>query len=222
MEWSKTLGPSYTVLRVRLEPGEEVWSEPGAMMLVRGEVEVKTTSGGLGRAFLRRLAGGESFFFNVFRAESPAEVWLVPGIPGDIEAIELHGDEWVIQDTSYLAHYGDVEVSAGFRGLRGLVAEGELFWLKARGRGVVWVNSYGGIARVDVAPGERVIVDNFHFVAMPASTEYSVRKLGGLKTLVFGGEGLVIEVEGPTTLYLQTRTLPPLARLLARFLPRHR
>jgi len=129
LDWSKMLGPAYTVLRVRLEPGEELWSEPGAMMLFRGEVEVKTESGGIGRALLRKLAGGESFFFNVFRAESPAEVWLVPGIPGDIEAIELRGDEWVIQDTSYLAHYGDIEVSAGFRGLRGLIAAGEVFWL---------------------------------------------------------------------------------------------
>ncbi|ALL02021.1 hypothetical protein Pyrde_1978 [Pyrodictium delaneyi] len=220
MRWDKTLGPAYTVLRVHLEPGEELWSEPGAMMLMKGDVEVKTTSGGIGRAILRKLAGGESFFFNIFRAHSPAEIWLVPETPGDIEAIELRDDEWLIQDTSYLAHYGDVEVSAGFRGIRGFIAEGELFWLKASGRGIVWINSYGGIERVEVPPGEKVIVDNFHFVAMPAFTRYNVRKIGGLKTLVFGGEGLVIEVEGPTVLYLQTRTLPPLARLLAKFLPK--
>ena len=189
-------------------------------MLMKGDVEVKTTSSGIGRAILRKLAGGENFFFNILRAHSPAEIWLVPETPGDIEAIELRDDEWLIQDTSYLAHDGDVEVSAGFHGIRGFIAEGELFWLKTSGRGTVWINSYGGIERVEVPPGEKVIVDNFHFVAMPAFTRCNVRKIGGLKTLVFGGEGLAIEAEGPTILYLQTRTLLPLARLLAKFLPR--
>ncbi|KSW11454.1 hypothetical protein CF15_00950 [Pyrodictium occultum] len=219
MEWSKEYSPAYTVLKVRLDPGEELWSQPGAMMLIRGSVEVGTESGGLGSALLRRLVGGESFFLNRFRAESPAEIWLVPNLPGDIEALELRGDEWVVQDTSYLAHHGDLKVSARFRGIRGLVAEGELFWLSVRGTGTLWVNSYGAIDRVEVPAGERITVDNYHFVAMPADTEYRVRKLGGMKTLFFGGEGLVIEVEGPAVLYLQTRTLPQLVAEIARRLP---
>lgn len=218
MRWEKGRGLAYTILKIRLEPGEEVTAEPGAMMLVKGEVSVRTSSGGLLRGLARRLMGGESIFLNTYRAVTPSEVWLVPPLPGDIEAVDVNG-EWVVQDASYLAHYGSIEVSVAWRGLRGLIAEGELVWLKVKGRGVLWVSSYGAVERLEVGAGEKVLVDNAHFVAMPAGTSYKVRKMGGLKTFVLGGEGFVLEVRGPTTLLLQTRTLPPLAEALARYLP---
>ncbi len=60
--------------------------------------------------------------------------------------------------------------------------------------------------------------DNFHFVAMPASTKYKIRKFGGWKSFFLGGEGFVVEVEGPTVLYLQTRILPPLAYAIRKFI----
>jgi len=220
LKWVKEHGPAYTVLKVYLDPGESVTAEPGAMMLYRGEVEVETSSHGIGAALRRALLGGESFFLNTYHAVGSAEIWFVPGTPGDIEAIELEGGEWVVQDTSYLAHYGDVKVSAGYRGFRGLLAEGELFWLKVSGVGTVWVSSYGAIERVEVPAGERMVVDNYHLVAMPADTSYSIRKFGGLKSFLFGGEGFVVEVDGPATLLVQTRILPPLARLLAKYIQR--
>ncbi len=212
--------PAYSILRVHLDPGEELWSEPGAMVLLRGDIEVSTESGGLGAALKRRLFGGESFFLNRYRAGAGGgEVWLAPGVPGDIEAVEIDG-EWIVQDTSYLAHYGDVRVSAKFAGFKGLIAEGELFWVKVEGRGIVWLSSYGGIEAVEVAAGERLIVDNYHLVALPADARFEIRKFGGLKTFLFGGEGFVVEVEGPAKIYIQTRILPPLARLVARYIRR--
>ncbi len=216
MKWSIESRPSYSVLKIWLDPGEEITSEPGAMMLVKGEVRVKTSSQGILRGFLRMLAG-ESFFLNTYQAITPSEIWFVPPLPGDISAIRINGD-WVIQDYSYLAHYGDVGVSVAWRGARGLLAEGELVWLKASGQGIVWVNAYGAIEKVYVPEGERIVVDNFHFVAMPASVDYRIRMLGGVKTTLFGGEGLVVEVKGPATIYLQTRTLPSLIQVMRRFL----
>lgn len=218
MKWTKEHGPAYTILKVSLEPGEEVTAEPGAMMLIRGDVDVKTSSGGFLKGLLRRALGGESFFLNTYRARGPAEVWFVPPLPGDIGVIDLDG-EWVVQDMSYLAHYGDVDVSIAWRGLKGLIAEGELFWLKLSGRGRVWVSAYGALEEVEVPAGERIIIDNMHFVAMPADVDYKIRKVGGLKTFFFGGEGFVIEVRGPAKILVQTRILPTLARILAKFLP---
>lgn len=220
MEWRVDYGPVYSVLKVRLGPGEEVWAEPGALMLLRGSVDVETTSGGFLRGLKRALLGGESFFLNRYVARGEAEVWFVPPVPGDIRGVELGGEEWVVQDTSYLAHAGDLVVDARFRGLRGLLAEGELFWLSVRGRGVLWVTSYGALEEVEVPAGETLVIDNYHLVAMPASTEFDVRRFGGLKSFLFGGEGLVLEVRGPARLLVQTRILPPFAHLLARFMPR--
>ncbi|MEB2836831.1 MAG: TIGR00266 family protein [Desulfurococcales archaeon] len=220
MEWTVEKGPAFSVLKVRLSPGEAVTAEPGAMMLIRGDVSVETKSRGILKGILRSLAAGESFFLNTYRANGPAEVWFVPPMPGDIAAIELKGDEWVIQDMSYLAHAGDVDVSVAWRGFKGLVTEGELVWVKASGRGTVWVNSYGAIDKVRVAPGERVVIDNFHFVAMPSNVNYKITKVGGLKTFLFGGEGIALEVWGPAEVLVQTRMLPGFARILARFMRR--
>lgn len=211
--------PAYSILKVQLEPGESITVEPGSYMLHFGEVEVKTSTGGLLGAIARRIAGGESFFLNTFTARSRAEIWIAPGTPGDIVAIELRGGELLIQDTSYLAHYGDVKLGVGWRGLKGLIVEGELVWLKASGFGIVFVNSYGGIESIELKQGEKATIDNMHFVAMDATVKWNVRKLGGLKTLFLGGEGVVIDVEGPGRVWVQTRILPPLAQLLARFLP---
>ncbi len=214
--------PSYSILKVYLEPGESVTAEPGAMVLYRGNIDVKThTGGGLLKGLTRALLGGESVFLNTFTARGGrGEVWFAPSLPGDIAYYELKGEELIVQDTSYLAHHGDVDVGVAWRGFRGLLAEGELFWLKVKGYGGVWLSSYGGISRVDLGPGESMILDNFHFVAMTSGMNWRVRKFGGIKSFLFGGEGIVIEVTGPGTVYVQSRSLPPFVEFIRKFIKR--
>lgn len=125
-----------------------------------------------------------------------------------------------MQDTSYLAHVGDLRVTARWKGLRGLLAEGEAFWTYVRGRGRVWLASYGAIEEHRLAPGETMVVDNGHIVAVDEGVGMRIRKFGGLKSFLFGGEGIVVELRGPGRVLVQTRNLPLLARLLARYLPR--
>jgi len=219
LEWSIDYRPAYSILKVKLSPGEEVTSEPGAMLLYKGDVEIKThTAGGAFRGLLRAVAAGESFFVNTYKAKSPAEIWFAPSIPGDIMYMELSDEGLVVQDTSYLAHHGDIGLSIAWRGLRGFLAEGELFWLKVAGRGGVWINSYGSIDKLELKPGERVIIDNFHFVALTEGTKWRIRKFGGWKSFIFGGEGLVVEVEGPGTVYVQSRILPTFAKLVRKYM----
>ncbi len=223
MKWVVDNKPSYSILKVKLGPGESVTAEPGAMVFMSSGIEVKTSSGGIVKGLLRSLLGGESFFLNTFYARSSGEVWFAPTLPGDIGYVEIHrGRGLIIQDTSYLAHHGDIELSIAWRGFRGLLAEGELFWLKAEGEGGVWITSYGGIEEIELKPAERAIVDNFHFVAMEDGLKWSIRRFGGLKSFFFGGEGLVIEVEGPGRIYLQTRSLPPFIELIAKYIGRQK
>jgi len=213
-------GPSFSVLKVRLGDGEKIVTESGAFVLSRGRVEVRTTTGGLIQGLLRAIAGGESLFLNEIRAVGEAEVWIAPPVVGDIAAVPLDGGSLVIQDSSYLAHIGDIRVSVAWRGLSGLLAEGELVWVKAEGRGTVFINSFGAIDLVDLKAGERVTIDNGHMVAMDGTVKYRIRKFGGWKTFFLGGEGLVVEAEGPGRVWVQTRNLPAFAGLLARFLPK--
>mgnify|MGYP000241630811 CR=1 FL=1 len=219
MKWEKVFAPSYSLLKIRLDPGESVKAEPGAMVLMKGDIDIKTgIEGGLLKGLGRKLLGGESLFMNTFIAKGPAEVWFAPPFPGDIGYIELKGSEIHIQDVAYLAHHGDVTIGVKFRGFKGLLAEGEVFWLKAEGVGGVWVSAYGGLDVIDLAPGEKVTLDNFHTVAIEGTVKWKVRLIkGGLKTKLFGGEGLVIEAEGPGKIFVQSRVLPPFARLLAKY-----
>jgi len=218
MRWEIEDKPAYSILHVKLNPGESVTAEAGAFVAGRGEYEIKTHTGGVLKAFARRLAGGESFFLNTFTAHGEAELLFSPSIPGDIEYIELNG-AYVIQDMSYLASTEEVDISVAWRGFKGLLAEGELIWLKAEGRGGVWVNAYGATKTIDLKPGEKMIIDNFHFVAMDANIKYRIRKFGGWKSFLLGGEGVVAEIEGPGKVIMQTRSLPPFAYILRRFLP---
>ncbi len=212
--------PAYSVLKLWLEPGEVVWAEPGALMLMRGEVKIETKAyGGILKSLKRMLFGGESVMLNKYEAVGNAELWFVPPTPGDIKELEVHdGNEWIVQDTSYLAHHGNIDIDVAAR-LKGVIAEGELFFLRFRGEGLVWVASYGAIEEVEVPAGQRVVIDNYHFVALPADVKWRVRRFGGWKSFLLGGEGFVVEVQGPAKVYVQTRILPLFAELLQRFLP---
>ncbi len=217
MEWSVSQDPAYTLLKVKLSPGESITAEPGAFIAGFGEYEIKTQTGGILEGLTRALFGGESVFLNTFTAKSDAELWFAPGLPGDITYQEVDG-ALIIQDFSYLAHHGDIRVTVEWRGFKGLLAEGELVWLKTEGRGGVWINAYGGIEIVELDRGETMMVDNFHFVAMEPSVRYNIRKLGGWKTFFLGGEGIVAELMGPGKVYIQTRALPPFMNYIRKFL----
>ncbi len=215
------LGLTNPLLRLELGRGEEVHAEPGATVYMRGPIVVGTGvgPGGILGGILRRALGGESFLRNTYRAEGPAELWLAPKTPGEIHYLPLEGEGYVAQASSYLAHHGEVEVGVAWRGVKGALADGRFFWLSFRGRGGVFLEAYGSLLEVEVPRGERVVVDNFHFVAMTEGARYHLRTLRGIAPTLFGGEGLVVEVEGPARLLLQSRHLPGLAELLRPFFP---
>ena len=69
----------------------------------------------------------------------------------------------------------------------------------------MFVDAWGGIRKEYLAEGEKMILDNYQMVAMTATADYTIRKHGNLKTTLFGGEALVIEITGPGTVYFQTK-----------------
>ncbi len=203
MEYDILYRPSYSVLRVKTQAGEEIDAEPGALMMMKGEYEVKTR----GRGLLRALAGGESFFVNTYVSKrDDSELWLVPPWPGDIEYIGLDGSRGlIVNDKAYLAAHGNIEYKTVWRGLRGMFGGGGLVWLLFKGKGGVWVSSYGAIAKVEARDGYELTIDNTHLVAMDDTLEYDIKRFGKLKSFIFGGEGFVFCVKGTGRIYLQTR-----------------
>ncbi len=194
--------PAYSILKVELEERESVEAEAGALMMINGEVEVKTKSRGL----LRALTTSESLFINKYVARSKSTLWFAPPVPGDIAYLELRGGlGFIVNDKCYLASHGDVEHKVVWRGLKGLFGGGGLMWLHFTGHGGVWVNAYGAIVIKNVEPHENLVIDNVHLVAMEDTLDYEIRRFGSLKSFMFGGEGFVFKVKGIGKLYLQTR-----------------
>ena len=194
--------PSYSILKIDLEPGEEIKAEAGALMMTEGDVRVSTKS----RGILRALSSSESLFINIYRAEDRASIWLSPPVPGDVMYIPLNGTSGVIvNDRCYLADHGNLKHEIVWRGLRGVFGRGGLVWLHFKGIGGLWVNAYGAIVEKEVKAGEKLTIDNVHLVAMDDSLDYEIRKFGGMKSFILGGEGFVFSVKGEGRIFLQTR-----------------
>jgi uncharacterized protein (AIM24 family) len=68
--------------------------------------------------------------------------------------------------------------------------------------------------------GESFTIDTGHMVAFTEGLEYNVKRVGGLKSTIFSGEGLVAEFRGTGTLYLQTRSMNSFIGWLMPFLPK--
>jgi uncharacterized protein (AIM24 family) len=57
-----------------------------------------------------------------------------------------------------------------------------------------------------LSTGERFTVDTGHLVAFSEGIGFKVNQVGGLKSTIFSGEGLVVELTGPGRVLMQTRS----------------
>jgi uncharacterized protein (TIGR00266 family) len=213
--------PDFGVVKITFDNvDEQIVTEAGAMVAKDSSVDMQTNmQGGLGAALKRNLLGGESIFQNTFTATAPGQtLYIAPAAEGSVETMVLQpGTEIFLQSGAYLASTPGIALDTKWQGAKGFFAGG-LFLLRAYGQGQVWFSSYGGLHAVEL--GTRYsgyICDNAHLVAFTQGLQYSVRKLGGMKSLFFSGEGLVSEFSGHGRLWLQTKNPNALAHFLHPF-----
>ena len=212
--------PSYALGRVELSSGEQLQAEAGAMVSMSPTIHMDTgVRGGLLGGLKRSVLGGESFFINTFTAEQAGEVTFAPGLPGDIEALEMQGETVLVQSGSFLAATPGIEVDTKWGGGRSFFSSEGLFLLRCSGRGTLFVSSYGAVHLKELGHGEEYTVDTGHMVAFDESVRYSVGRSGGWKTTLLSGEGLVCKLEGPGRFYMQTRSQDALLSWLVPQLP---
>ncbi len=210
--------PSYALAQIELASGEQLQAEAGAMVSMSNSIKLDTgVRGGLLGGLKRSVLGGESFFINTFTAEQSGEVTIAPGLPGDIQALEMDGGTVLVQSGSFLAATPEIEVDTSWGGARSFFSSEGLFLLRCSGRGLLFVSSYGAIHLKELRQGEEYTVDTGHMVAFDESVRYSVGRSGGWKTTLLSGEGLVCKLEGPGRFYMQTRSQDA---LLSWLLPR--
>ncbi len=218
MEYDIVKKGGYDYLKFLLDSGEEIFAQPGALMMLRGDVEVNTKMLG-GKSFIGLKVGflaQESVFINRFVAKNSCELWFSPSLPGVLESIDLKGEEFYLKDGAYLCHYGDIVIDTKFFGLKGIFSNSGLFWLKVSGNGRVFTNTFGGIEEINLE-GNEILVDNYNLLAFSSGVNAEIVKLGGMKTFFFGGEGLMFKLSGYGKVLIQTRNLPSFAYQVMRF-----
>jgi uncharacterized protein (TIGR00266 family) len=215
--------PSYASLRLRLQPDQSVLVESSGMAAMDSNIKMKSKmQGGLLKG-LGRMMGGESLFVSEFTAENVAgEVFVSPGVPGDIQHYSLSGNSLLVQSAGFVACSPTVEIDSKFQGFRGFFSGESLFLIRATGEGDFWFSSYGAILEIPVA-GDYV-VDTGYLVAFEDSLDYQVENIGGLSfkglsTGILGGEGLVCRFQGTGKVWVQSRCLFPLLNFLNPFRP---
>jgi uncharacterized protein (TIGR00266 family) len=208
MDISISCQPAYSLAVVRLEHGESVSAESGAMAMMSGGIKVQgRIQGGLIRGAIRKAFGDESFFMARYTAETHgAWVALAPRYPGDIAVIDIvPGEDILIEAGASLGFSDGVTLDTQFSGIRTIALREGATVLRASGQGPMLICSYGGIQAVPVRAGEQLIVDTGHLVAWTASMDRRFGPLGDVVTSVTTGEGLVGQLTGPGTVWIQTR-----------------
>lgn len=211
MKYEIKYRPSYSLLVVNLAQGDTITAEAGAMTYMSPNIEPHTRKreksllGSLGLTIL----GGQSFWVNDYIATNgPGEVAFVAAPIGDIETLEIRPNQgYIIQKSAYIASTESVDLDIKWEGFtKGLFGQG-LFMIKVKGNGTLFINTFGAIDKHTLAPGQTMIVDNFHLVAFSDTCSYKVTKFGGLKETILGGEGLVTQITGPGDIYIQTKNV---------------
>ncbi len=211
MKYEIKYEPSYAMLVVDLEAGEKITGEAGAMTYMTPSIDVVTHRrersilGTIGVSIL----GGQSLFVNDYVAKGDrGQVGLAAAPVGDIQVLQVEpGHGFIVQKAAYLASTDDVELDVKWEGFtKGLFGQG-LFMIRVYGQGDLFVNTFGAIDRHELQPGEEMVVDNFHLVAFSDSCDYKVTRFGGWKETILSGEGFVTRIQGPGTVYIQTKNL---------------
>ena len=201
---------AFPIVKLYLRRGEKIKAESDAMIAMSATVDVEgKMEGGILSGLARKFLTGESMFLQELHAvRGDGEVLIGHAEPGGILDLELDGSYGLrIQQGGFLAATEGIDVDTKMQNLsRGLFSGEGFFILNARGKGTVFVSSYGVIHPINLEQGEEVIIDNGHLVAWPDYMEYKIEKASqGWISSMTSGEGLVCRFRGPGVVLIQTR-----------------
>jgi uncharacterized protein (TIGR00266 family) len=227
----KIIGNDLQMVEVELDPQETVVAEAGSMTYMEDGIEFESKMGDgsdpqqgfFSKLFSagKRMFTGESLFTTHFtnRGQGKRHVAFAAPSPGQIVPIDLGkiGEEITCQKDSFLCAALGTKVElafskklgAGFFGGEGFILQ------KLSGDGMVFVHAGGTIMRKELK-NEKLRVDTGCLVAFTPGVEYDIERAGGLKSMLFGGEGLFLAtLTGTGTVWVQSM---PFSRLADRII----
>lgn len=225
-------GDDMQFVEIELDPGEAAVGEAGSMMYMEDGITMTTvfgdgsagsSAGGLFGKLLgagKRLITGESLFTTGYtnQGNGKRKVAFAAPYTGKIIPFDLSqiGGTLICQRDAFLCAAKGVSLGIAFQRKLGTgFFGGEGFIMqKLEGDGLAFVHSGGTVLKRDLAPGEVLRVDTGCVVAYTPDVDFDIQYVGGIKTALFGGEGLFFAtLRGPGTVWIQSL---PFARLASR------
>ena len=224
----KIIGHDVQLVEVGLDPGETVIAEAGAMLYMEDGITFSSKMGdgsnpsaGLFDKLLAagsRVITGESLFLTHFTNQGWGRktVAFSAPYPGTIIPMDLAqmGGRIIVQRDAFLCAALGTKISitfnkrlgAGFFGGEGFILQ------QLQGDGKAFVHA-GGTVIERYLNNEVLRVDTGCIVGFEPSIEYSIEQAGGLRSMIFGGEGIFLAtLRGRGKVWLQSM---PIRKLIA-------
>ncbi len=229
-------GAEMQFVEIELDPGEAAIAEAGAMMFMDDGIQMETVFGDGSASqsgFLSKLVGagkrlltGESLFTTVFvnQGSGKKRVGFAAPYPGKIIPVDLSqmGGTLICQKDSFLCAAKGVSLGIAFQKKLGAGLFGGEGFIMQRldGDGMAFFHAGGTLKERTLAPGEVIRIDTGCVVAMQPSVSFDIQFVGGIKTAMFGGEGLFFAtLQGPGKVWLQSLPLSRLANRIVMAAP---
>ena len=224
----KIHGDDMQFVEIELDPAEAVVAEAGGMMFMDDGIMMETIFGDGSRqntGFMgalmgagKRLLTGESLFMTVFQNQGTGKRRVAFGAPYPGKIIPIHlsqlGGELIAQKDSFLCAAKGVSIGIAFQKRLGAgLFGGEGFVMqRLTGDGWAFVHAGGTLYERELAAGETLRVDTGCIVGFQPTIDYDIQLVGGIKTALFGGEGLFFAtLRGPGKIWLQSLPLSRMA-----------
>ncbi len=225
------IGDDMQMVQVELDHGETVIAEAGAMTYMEQDIQFEVRMGDgaeadqgvMSKLFSagKRAMTGESLFITHFTNQGRAKrhVAFAAPFPGKIIAMDLAklGGEILCQKDSFLCAALGTKLDIAFQRRFGVgFFGGEGFILqRLQGDGMAFVHASGTIIERQLQ-GETLRVDTGCLVAFEPGVNYNIEQAGGLKSMMFGGEGMFLAtLSGYGKVWLQSL---PFSRLADRII----
>lgn len=220
---------SYSAVSMILKKGQRVFCNAGCMAWMDGKIQVNARNrSGFFSGLKRMILTDNSYFTTDYTGVSPDgdKITFAPKLPGDMVVLKIKaGTGMYVSGDGFCVATDNIKTAVKSR-FRNMFVNEDVFMTKlyveedSPSDGYVWVSAYGGIIKKTIPKGESLKVDNGHFLACDGGVDYSLGKVGGWKSAVLSGEGIVMTFEAkenPITLYLQTRNFRQLISSIAPF-----
>ncbi len=228
----KIIGEDIQIVEIELDPNETVIAEAGSMLYMEDGIQFETKMGDgsqpdqgfLGKLLQAgsRVVMGESLFMTHFtnRGSGKRKVTFSAPYPGTVMPINLatiYGNTLIVQKDAFLCAALGTKLSiqfnqrlgAGFFGGEGFILE------KVQGDGMVFIHA-GGVVIERTLNNELLRVDTGCVVGFEPSVNFDVQRAGGLRSMVFGGEGLFLAtLRGSGKVWIQSMPISKLVQRLS-------